>query len=155
MLRESAMALDSMRFAPAGHAASRTFSTSPAASPTPRGNRYFRVATREQTRFRHRAARHHLLGAVRHQLLPHVERHDAVAHPVDLSVTQNDVSPVLCTGRIDHAGLPMHRIAVAAGRRTRIRQAADAILAAGRRRVHAGRYRWPWPGAELRDGSSC
>ena len=111
-------------------------------SRTPRSDRYgLDLETRPEFHRVHRdpGARHDVRGAVRGQLLPSVERHDAIADVGDLSAAQRKPGAELRAGRSHLGDLSADRVDAAAGGRLFERQAADAVLAAGFDGLHDGR----------------
>ncbi len=86
-----------------------------------------------------RGSRSHLLHRPGAQLRAPAQRHDAVAAAGHLSDHQGRLRPRLRPDRPDHAGVPAHRLAAAAGGRHVYRPAAAALLAGRRHGLHAGR----------------
>src|ERR1039457_3065691 len=67
----------------------------------------------------------------RDQLLPSVERHDAIGDPGRVPHFQEFIPPGLRPDRADHTDLATPGVALAAGRRPVHGPSADALLAAG------------------------
>ncbi len=75
-------------------------------------------------------------GADRDQLLPHAERHDAVAAAVDLSDAQGELRARFRPGRPHHPDVPGDGIAAAADDRALHRPQAEALCARHRHGFH-------------------
>ena len=80
-----------------------------------------------------------LSGARRHQLLAFPQRHHAVADPVGVSDPEGELRARFRPDRADHAGVPVHRLAAAAGGRPLHRQEGAAVLAGDRHGLDAVR----------------
>ena len=86
----------------------------------------------------------HLLNDMIQSLLPAI-------YPMLKDVLRARLRP----DRADHAGLPAHRLAAAAGGRHLHRPAAAALFAAGRHGLHAGRPAAAVPGADSYPRACC
>src|SRR5689334_23131661 len=83
--------------------------------------------------------KHSVSGPCRDQLLPFFKRHGPVADSSDLSDLEGIFPSRFRADRFDHAYIPVHRVAVAAGGGPLYRLPSQAVLAVDRNGIHAGR----------------